>query len=142
MKKGISKREREAILRRAIIAANPEYFLWTVEDQEKYRCQRKWEDDFMFFKIIFKELFGFKAETQEELDEYYDDLGIKENLVLNQTILPMRGIGEDNFFLNESFGEGKSLLDFKTLYDYDYDDHCFQEKVRERDFDGYRIKRS
>jgi len=30
--------------------------------------KRKWEDNFMFFKIIFKELFGFKAETQEELD--------------------------------------------------------------------------
>ncbi|MBT3179180.1 MAG: hypothetical protein HOG03_23120 [Desulfobacula sp.] len=62
--------------------------------------KRKWEDNFMFFKIIFKELFGFKAETQEELDEYDDDPGIKENLVLNETSLPMHGIGEDNFFLN------------------------------------------
>jgi hypothetical protein len=140
MNKEIYKREREVILRRAIIAANPEYFSWTEEEQEKYRGHRKWEDDFMFFRVIFKELFGFKAETQEELDEYYNELSIKDNLVLNQTILPMRGIGEDNFYLNESFGEGKSLLDFKTLYDYDYDDHCYQENARERDFEGYSKK--
>ena len=140
MNKEISKREWEAVLRRAIIATNPEYFSWTEKEQEKYRGQRKWEDDFIFFRIIFKELFDFKAETQEELDEYYDELSIKDNLILNQTILPMRGIGEDNFFLNESFGEGKSLLDFETLYDYDYDDHCYQEKARERDFEGYSKK--
>ena len=135
-----SKRKQEAILRRAIIASKSEYFSWTGRKQEKYRAQRKLKDDFMFYKIIFMELFGFKAETQEELDAYYDELSIKDNLVLNQTILPMRGIGEDNFYLNESFGEGKSLLDFETLYDYDYDDHCYQEKARERDFEGYSKK--
>ncbi len=30
------KREQEAILRRAIIAAKSEYFSWTEEEQEKY----------------------------------------------------------------------------------------------------------
>jgi hypothetical protein len=81
-----SKREQEAILRRAIIAAKAEYFSWTQEEQEKYRAQRKLKDDFMFYKFIFMELFDFKAETQEELDAYYDELSIKDNLVLNQTI--------------------------------------------------------
>ncbi|MBU0465791.1 MAG: hypothetical protein KKE12_19720 [Proteobacteria bacterium] len=69
MNKEKSKREQEANLRRAIIAAKSEYFSWTEEEQEKYRAQRKLKDDFMFYKIIFMELFGFKAETQEELDK-------------------------------------------------------------------------
>ncbi|MDA3971386.1 MAG: hypothetical protein PF442_08540 [Desulfobulbaceae bacterium] len=76
MNKEKSKREQEAILRRAIIAAKSEYFSWTDKEQEKYRAQRKLKDDFIFYKTIFMELFGFKAETQEELDAYYDERSI------------------------------------------------------------------
>ncbi len=38
-----------------------------------------------------------------------------------------RWVGEDYFFLNEYLDEGKTLFDFDTLYEYDYDDHCFQQ---------------
>jgi hypothetical protein len=33
--------------------------------------------------------------------------------------------------------EGKTLLDFPTLYDYDFDDYLFQEDARKRDFTDY-----
>lgn len=140
MSRKISRGEQEAILRRAIIAAIPDFFSWSDEEKEKYKAHQDWKDNFTFHKIIFKELFGFKAGTQEELDEYYDTLSINDSLLFNQTILPMHGIGENNFFLNESFENGKSLLDFETLYDYDYYDHCYQEKAREREFEKYIVK--
>ena len=34
--------------------------------------------------------------------------------------------------------EEKTLLDFPTLYDYDYADYLFQEEARKRDFPDYR----
>ncbi len=48
----------------------------------------------------------------------------------NRAMLPLRGIGEDYFFLNKNFAEGKSTLSFPTLYDYDFADFQFQEKCR------------
>jgi hypothetical protein len=49
-------------------------------------------------------------------------------------------VGEDSFFLNEYLGEGKTLLDFDTLYEYDYDDHCFQEQARKEQTPEYVVK--
>lgn len=51
----------------------------------------------------------------------------------NEAILPLQGIGDDCFWLNEFFGDG-STRDFDTLYDYDLSDHEFQEDCREKDF--------
>ena len=48
------------------------------------------------------------------------------------------GIGEDFIYLNESMASGKSLLDFTTLYDYDYADHLFQQQANKRDFPEYQ----
>lgn len=33
--------------------------------------------------------------------------------------------------------DGKSLLDFSTLYDYNYDDYLFQEDANRREFPHY-----
>ncbi|WP_457664999.1 hypothetical protein [Thiolapillus sp.] len=41
------------------------------------------------------------------------------------------GIGEDYIDLNECMAEGKTLLDFPTLYDYDYVDYLFQEEAQD-----------
>jgi len=57
--------------------------------------------------------------------------------ILNWASLLTSGIGEDYLYLNESMADDKSLLDFTTLYDYDYDDHLFQEEARHRDFPNY-----
>jgi hypothetical protein len=43
-----------------------------------------------------------------------------QNDLLNATVLPLTGIGEDNFFLNELCAEGESVLSFGTVYDYDH----------------------
>ena len=42
----------------------------------------------------------------------------------------MHGIGEDCFYLNESFARNRSILDFDTIRAFDESDYRFQEKVR------------
>ena len=52
----------------------------------------------------------------------------------NAALLPLQGIGENFFWLNEYFDAQKTILSFETLYDYDFDDHQFQQNAKERDF--------
>jgi len=55
-------------------------------------------------------------------------------------MLPLQGIGEDYFFLNENFAKGESTLSFSTLYDYDFADFQFQEEWRRKDIADYQSK--
>jgi hypothetical protein len=55
-------------------------------------------------------------------------------------MLQLTGIGDDYIFLNESMAENTSLLDYGTIYDYDYADHLFQESMRQRDDSAYIAK--
>jgi hypothetical protein len=48
------------------------------------------------------------------------------------------GVGDDNIFVNESFALDKSILDFNTLYDYDFDNHLFQESSRRKRQSNYK----
>ena len=109
---------------------NPDYFAWSLEAQECYRVSMPEQDSFRLRQELVKALFGLHAKTDEDLSAISDQFGDEEHLVFNRALLPAAGVGEDSFFLNEYLGEGKTLLDFDTLYEYDYDDHCFQEQAR------------
>ncbi len=78
--------------------------------------------------------------TDEDLSVISDQFGDEEHLVYNRVLLPAAGVGEDFFFLNEYLDEDKTLLDFDTLYEYDYDDHCFQEQTRKEQTSDYVVK--
>jgi hypothetical protein len=66
-----------------------------------------------------------------------DSFSDAQYLLYNSTLLPLMGIGADHFFLNTGFAAHTSILEFETLYDYDFDDYQFQEKVRKEDFPDY-----
>ena len=119
-------------LRRAVMRANPAYFRWSLEQQERYRLTMPEDQAFLIEQQLFKELFNIEIRNEKDAEDACDAFGQKEFLRYNATILPIKGIGEDCFFLNEYFGE-RTLLDFETLYDYDLDDYLFQEKAREQD---------
>jgi hypothetical protein len=57
----------------------------------------------------------------------------EQYLRINSVMLSLRGIGDDNFFLNEHLGEDKTILDFETVYDYDFWSYRFQEDLRKKD---------
>lgn len=119
---------------------SPDYFGWSLEAQERYRVSMPDQDAFRLRQELVKALFGLHAHTEEDLAKISDQFGDEEHLVFNRALLPAAGVGEDSFFLNEYLGEGKTLLDFDTLYQYDYDDHCFQEQARKEETPEYVVK--
>jgi hypothetical protein len=136
----LSASEREVVLRRAIIRVKPEYFAWPVAEQERYRVGMPDQDAFRVEQAVLRSLFDLKVATPAQLNAALETFTPAQYLQFNSTMLPLRGIGEDHFFLNESFGDDKSLLDFVTLYEYDYDDHCYQEQVRQDEDSTYTAK--
>lgn len=119
---------------------NQDYFGWSLEAQERYRLSMPDQDAFRLLQELVKALFGLHAKTDEDLSKISDQFGDEEHLVFNRVLLPAAGVGEDFFFLNEYLGEGKTLLDFDTLYEYGYDDHCFQEQARKDEALEYVMK--
>ena len=119
---------------------NPDYFAWSLEAQERYRLNMPDQDAFRLRQELVKALFGLHAKADEDLSKISDQFGDEEHLVFNRALLPAAGVGEDFFFLNEYLDEGKTLLDFETLYEYDYDDHCFQEQARKEQTPEYVVK--
>lgn len=134
-----SAHEREAALRRALIRVKPEYFSWPTEAQERYRVHMPEDDAFRIEQTVLNLLFHIQVDTKAQLRAAFDSFTHAQYLLFNSTMLPLQGIGEDYFFLNESFGD-KRLPDFATLYDYDYDDHCFQEQARQKEDPQYTAK--
>lgn len=121
--------KRPVALRRAIMRVKPEYYSWSVEAQERYRVNLPEDVAFRIEQVVLKSLFDMTLETEAQLEAAYEEFTDAQYLQLNATLLPLQGIGDDYFFFNESFGD-KTILDFPTLYDYDYDDYSFQEQSR------------
>ncbi|MBN1101801.1 MAG: hypothetical protein JXL84_00155 [Deltaproteobacteria bacterium] len=128
---------KEATLKRAVIRVKPEYFSWSIEAQERYRVEMPDADMFRIHQALLKALFSISVKTKEEMNKAFDTFDDQQYLLFNSTLLPLNGIGDDHFSLNEYLGD-KTILDFDTLFDYDYDDHCFQEQARKKDVPRYK----
>jgi len=125
----LSARQREAALRRAIIRVQPKYYSWSPEAQERYRVTMPEQDRFRIKQALLQALFGIRVNTEESMEAAIDDFDDARQMRLNETMLLILGVGADSFYLNE-YTDDKTILDFPTLYDYDHDDHCFQEQAR------------
>ncbi len=125
---------------RRVIRVKPDYFALTETEREQYRLNLNTEDDFRIRQIVIKDLFGIVANTTEELDAIQDTFDDGQYLLLNSTLLPLQGIGEDDFFLNEVLPTDVTLLDFDTVGDYARDDHRFQEQARKQENADYEIR--
>ncbi len=117
-------------LKRAIIKCVPGYFSWEKNRQERYRVDTAEEDAFKIKQFLLKELFGITVSNVDEIDDAWREMNNEQCLKINATLLPLKGIGEDLFYLNESFCPETNLLSFGTLYDYDSDDYKYQEDSR------------
>jgi hypothetical protein len=127
-------------LRRAIMRVRPELFSRSREERERYGVRIPEQDDLRLNAILLKELFGIFVKTGVEARAAHDDLTGTQNDLLNSIVLPLTGIGEDNFFLDEFFAEGESVLSFRTVYDYDRAEHEIQESARAEQVSPY-VKR-
>jgi hypothetical protein len=124
-------------LRRTLMRIQPEYFAWSVENQERYAVAMPAADREHLAEVLMAELFGRTFGSREESAAAADNLPLDELERWNQAVLPFTGIGEDHFFLNEWFADGKSILDFDTVRAYDEDDYHFQEAARTKDDPSY-----
>jgi hypothetical protein len=81
--------------------------------------------------IVARKLFGKAFPGNRELDRFLDKGDYAESSAkkyrLSQEMLPLDGIGEDSFFLNEYYGDGTRLSSFATLLDWDKYSHERQE---------------
>ncbi len=133
----IDRKEILAAARKALIAANAQYYALTAQEQERFRATVGREARQKIQCVLLDSLLDIKCST-EEVDAIWDDIPLAELNRLNWASLLTTGIGEDYIYLNEGMGKGKTLLDFPTLYDYDYADYLFQEKANNRDFPDYK----
>lgn len=128
--------ETHAAARRALMAGDSEYFSWSPAAQERFRATASIEVRNRVDQVLLKQVLGIEC-AAANARKVWGDLSIQQLNDINPASLLTQGIGEDYIFLNESLSEGTSLLDFKTLYDYDYHDFLFQEEWRHRDLESY-----
>jgi len=125
-------------LKQAIIKHIPDYFTWDQDRQEQYRINMPGEDSFKIKQFLLKALLDITVANEEQLDEAIENLSDAQSTMLNAARLPLEGIGDNYFFLNEYFQESKTILSFETLYDYDFDDHQFQQEANKKNIEGYQ----
>lgn len=127
----------KAAARKALIAANPDYHAWPQAQQEQFRATMDDAANSRVDTVLLNDLLGIQCNA-ENADEVWRDVPSSEFNHLNWAKLLTTGIGEDMMYLNESMAENTSLLDFTTLYDYDFADHLFQEEANKKQFRNYQ----
>ncbi len=127
-------------LRQSIIRVKPAYFSWSQEEQERYRVALPKEDDFRINQYLFQKLFNMTIKTDEQLTAAWENLSHPELDIINEHRLPLTGIGDNYFWLNEGFAEEKSLLSFNTLHDYDAEDHEYQQQANKKQWPDYVVQ--
>ena len=133
----LDKKQIAAAARKALIVADADYYTWSLRKQEYFRATL---GDGLLRKIqcvLLDNLLDIHCSINQ-VDEVWDDIPVSSLNPLNWACLLATGIGEDYIYLNEHMADGKTLLDFPTLYDYDYADYVCQEKLRKQEFVDYK----
>lgn len=124
-------------LRRAVMAARPDFFAWSTQRQLRYRVALPDDDREALVAALLREHGERRPAAMSKLESRGRVPPVLQNRI-NEWLQPLKGIGEDAFALNEHFAEGSSILDFETLLAWDRDDHAFQQEANQRDFEGYQ----
>lgn len=127
-------------LRRTMMRVRPEFFSWPRQKRERYGASLPEEDKHRLDQALMKELFGARVRSWKRDISGGKRIPLRELNRWNDAILPLVGIGEDCFYLNEWLGENKTILDFPNLRDYDEDDYRYQENARKQDDPSYAGK--
>ena len=80
---------------------------WDKKRQEQYRVDTPEEDAFKIRQFLLRELFDISVSNDDELEEAWRAMNEAQCSKLNATLLPIKGIGEDFFYLNEVFSSQK-----------------------------------
>lgn len=133
----IDKNQITLAARKALMTADADYFSWSNEQQERFRATMNENSRKKVHRVLLDCLLDIQC-SNEDVDRIWNDIPLPKLNVLNWASLLTSGIGEDYIYLNESMADDKSLLDFTTLYDYNYDDYLFQEQANRQEFKNYK----
>lgn len=133
----IDKNKIAIAARKGLIAADPLYHAWPLQKQEQFRATKNEAAQRKVRRKLLNDLLNIVA-TNDDVDKIWDEIPIPKLNILNWACLLTTGIGDDYIYLNEAMSKDKSLLDFETLYDYDYADYLFQEQANKKEFSDYR----
>ncbi len=139
MRKNMDKSKIKAAARKALITADHHYYSWPAQQQEQFRATMSDAAQSKVEAVLLKNLQDIQC-TAENASEIWRDLPLSKLNNLNWAKLLTTGIGDDHIFLNESMAENKSLLDFNSLYEYDYDDYLFQEQANKKESRDYKAR--
>ena len=124
-------------LHRAVMSALPAFFAWPAAEQLRYRVKLPADAREAIVAALLREDGERRPAALAKLESRSRVPLALQNRI-NEWLQPLEGIGEDAFSLNEHFAEGRSILDFETLLDYDRDDHAFQETARKQEFENHQ----
>lgn len=127
----------EIAFRRAMMAANPDYFSWDQARQEHYRLEMDDEVRFKIKQAVIKSLFDLSVANEDDLEDLLRTFNPPQYLLLNSAMLLARGIGKDLFYLNEPFAQHRALGRFETLGEVDHHDHCWQQDAEQAQDSSY-----
>jgi len=116
-------------LRRVMMKVRPEYFSWSGEERERYGVNIPDEDSDRLDQVLLEQVFGRKYRSAKAAANAVRRMPLQDLNRWNATRLPLTGIGEDHFYLNESLAKGQTLLDFPTMLNYDQADYRFQQQA-------------
>jgi hypothetical protein len=133
----IDKTQIALAARKALMVADSHYFAWPAQQQERFRATMNKKARQKVQRVLLDHLLNIKCSSQE-VSDILGDLPLPRLNIINWASLLTEGIGEDYIYLNECMAKGKSLLDFSTLYEYNYNDYLFQENANKRDFPDYK----
>lgn len=126
-----------AVLKSCVTATKPDYD--SLSDENRYLLSLSKDFHDKVRKTFISKLFGIKQRRYKRKGilgfdlpgyDYKPKLNPDQQYRYNAAMLSMCGIGECRFLLTESLCHGKTLLDYSTLHDYEYDYYLFQKSVQ------------
>ena len=110
-----------AIINRLLMKLDSRYFAKNNADKARFRVLAHETFEDTINKYLMNSLFN-----KSSSNESWDQLSEQQKAEYNAHTTMLSGIGESYLAFNEYLPEGKTLLDYATLYDYDLEDYLFQ----------------
>lgn len=117
------------VFNRFITKYYPDFFQLSDSEKDQFKTDHYEEMEDNLTLMLYKQLLNISLKNVNDA-ENYEHL-VKDEILLefNRQRTYLRGIGKNYFHLNEFFAEDENMLTFKTLYDFDLDNHEFQEQA-------------
>jgi len=124
------------VLRRAMMKVRPEYFTWTPQERERYGARLPEDDHNALYKALRPDFAARFGATEVDRSPHFTSYQRE----WADTLLPLKGVGEDYFRLECSIPEDKSILEFPRLSDFDEAQHRVREALNQEDDPRYVAK--